>query len=102
MGSQLPGNRDHRLSEERRNARKGRSDGELSQRGEHKRYEENEGGTAETYVIDPSLFNGPITQATWAGVRVLETMEPDACGRMRCACCQLRPRPGLSKLSARV
>jgi Glutaminase len=24
---------------------------------------------AETYVIDPSLFNGPVTQATWAGVQ---------------------------------
>jgi hypothetical protein len=23
----------------------------------------------ETYVIDPSLFNGPVTQATWAGVQ---------------------------------
>jgi hypothetical protein len=24
---------------------------------------------AETYVIDPALFNGPVTQATWAGVQ---------------------------------
>jgi hypothetical protein len=23
----------------------------------------------ETYVIDPALFNGPVTQATWAGVQ---------------------------------
>ena len=23
----------------------------------------------QTYVIDPSLFNGPVTQATWAGVQ---------------------------------
>jgi hypothetical protein len=24
---------------------------------------------AQTYVIDPALFNGPVTQATWAGVQ---------------------------------
>lgn len=24
---------------------------------------------AETYVVDPSLFNGPVTQATWAGAQ---------------------------------
>lgn len=27
------------------------------------------GGRQETYVIDPSLFPGPVTQATWAGVQ---------------------------------
>jgi hypothetical protein len=27
------------------------------------------GGRQETYVIDPSLFPGPVTEATWAGVQ---------------------------------
>jgi hypothetical protein len=29
----------------------------------------NVAGSTQTYVIDPSLFTGPVTQATWAGVQ---------------------------------